>query len=283
MAEFASYHDESCVEMEMKVTTPKIYMASTRSRHVKPPCGAATPPSSSSSSELDPLLRDLVEKKLSLKMHVISMAAELKDARDRLASHELNDKDNMMSEGEFPVNNVAEQFNHHLHESRDPSRGQCKYYYSLRTESDTTDAFATAGCHNVNEILNILYDVATKNRENINQDLVFEDERVMHRYWILIFRYGDTAYRKSIGVSKYPIRIGTSVQYRCIVAEECMRVVFEDEHQPGSALWENKIKDLESQLGKHRRAVQELKGRLLKLEFCIQEQRPHLRKLQSKL
>lgn len=49
----------------------------------------AIPSSLSSSLELDPLLRDLVEKKLSLKRNVISMANALKDARNRLASQEL--------------------------------------------------------------------------------------------------------------------------------------------------------------------------------------------------
>lgn len=50
---------------------------------------AAVPSSMSSSPELNPLLRDLVEKKLSLKSNVTSMATELKDARNRLASQEL--------------------------------------------------------------------------------------------------------------------------------------------------------------------------------------------------
>lgn len=49
----------------------------------------AIPSSLSCSLELDPLLRDLVEKKLSLKRNVTAMATELRDARNRLASQEL--------------------------------------------------------------------------------------------------------------------------------------------------------------------------------------------------
>lgn len=49
----------------------------------------AIPSSLSYSLELDPLLRDLVEKKLSLKRNVTAMATELKDSRNRLASKEL--------------------------------------------------------------------------------------------------------------------------------------------------------------------------------------------------
>ncbi|RWV89031.1 hypothetical protein GW17_00048842 [Ensete ventricosum] len=43
---------------------------------------------SSSSVELDPLLKDLTEKKLSFKKNVVSLAAELKDVRRRLALQE---------------------------------------------------------------------------------------------------------------------------------------------------------------------------------------------------
>ena len=44
--------------------------------------------SSSSARELDPLLKDLTEKKQSFRRNVLSMAAELKDVRNRLASRE---------------------------------------------------------------------------------------------------------------------------------------------------------------------------------------------------
>lgn len=44
--------------------------------------------SSSSSLELDPLLKDLTEKKLSFRKNVVSLAAELRDVRNRLASQE---------------------------------------------------------------------------------------------------------------------------------------------------------------------------------------------------
>lgn len=44
--------------------------------------------SSSSSVELDPLLKDLTERKLSFKKNVVTLAAELKDAQRRLALQE---------------------------------------------------------------------------------------------------------------------------------------------------------------------------------------------------
>ncbi|KAJ8620421.1 hypothetical protein MRB53_028950 [Persea americana] len=53
-----------------------------------------------------------------------------------------------------------------------------------------------------------------------------------------------------------------------------------DEIKVMSAHWKLKTKELESQLEKHRRADQELKKRVLKLEFCLQEARSQTRKLQ---
>lgn len=55
--------------------------------------GERTPTSStscisSSSLELDPLLKDLTEKKLSFRKSVVSLAAELKDVRSRLSLQE---------------------------------------------------------------------------------------------------------------------------------------------------------------------------------------------------
>ena len=47
-----------------------------------------TRPCSSSSLGLDPLLKDLTEKKLSFRRNVASLASELKDVRHKLASQE---------------------------------------------------------------------------------------------------------------------------------------------------------------------------------------------------
>ncbi|KAI7734602.1 hypothetical protein M8C21_001410 [Ambrosia artemisiifolia] len=53
-----------------------------------------------------------------------------------------------------------------------------------------------------------------------------------------------------------------------------------DEIRVTSAHWKLKVQDLESQLEKHRRADQDLKKRVLKLEFCLHEARAQTRKLQ---
>ncbi|XP_068318680.1 nuclear envelope-associated protein 2-like isoform X1 [Pyrus communis] len=53
-----------------------------------------------------------------------------------------------------------------------------------------------------------------------------------------------------------------------------------DEIRVMSAHWKLKTKEFESQLEKQRRVDQELKKRVLKLEFCLQEARAQTRKLQ---
>ncbi|QCE07229.1 hypothetical protein DEO72_LG9g2246 [Vigna unguiculata] len=53
-----------------------------------------------------------------------------------------------------------------------------------------------------------------------------------------------------------------------------------DEIKIMSAHWKIKTKELESQLEKQRRTDQELKKKVLKLEFCLQEARSQTRKLQ---
>jgi hypothetical protein len=92
----------------------------------------------------------------------------------------LNDRNNSMSEGEFPVNNVAEQLNHleKCLESRDPTLRQFKDCYSLRTESDITDAFARVAFDNVNEFWRSILMSDRRNSENIDEDLIFQDDGV---------------------------------------------------------------------------------------------------------
>ncbi|XP_035822106.1 nuclear envelope-associated protein 2 isoform X4 [Zea mays] len=181
----------------------------------------AIPSSLSCSLELDPLLRDLVEKKLSLKRNVTAMATELRDARNRLASQELllaqeiearkfrneldgfrsqlpvmttllhcsyllgklNDRNNSMSEGEFPVNNLAEQLNHleKCLESRDPTLRQFKDCYSLRTESDITDAFARVAFDNDDGVAKPGEDIRALSAHWVNRSKELESQLDQHR------------------------------------------------------------------------------------------------------
>ncbi|KAL7003198.1 Nuclear envelope-associated protein 2 [Sarracenia purpurea var. burkii] len=67
---------------------------------------------------------------------------------------------------------------------------------------------------------------------------------------------------------------------KLLIAKDEEIAKLRDEIRIMSAHWKLKTKELESQLEKHRRVDQELKKRVLKLEFCLQEARAQTRKLQ---
>lgn len=67
---------------------------------------------------------------------------------------------------------------------------------------------------------------------------------------------------------------------KLLVVKDDEIVRLKDEIKIMSAHWKLKTKELESQLEKQRRADQDLKKRVLKLEFCLQEARSQTRKLQ---
>ncbi|XP_065854815.1 nuclear envelope-associated protein 2-like [Euphorbia lathyris] len=67
---------------------------------------------------------------------------------------------------------------------------------------------------------------------------------------------------------------------RLLVVKDEEIAKLKDEIRIMSAHWKLKTQDLESQLEKQRRAGQELKKRVLKLEFCLQDSRSQTRKLQ---
>ncbi|XP_023538313.1 nuclear envelope-associated protein 2-like isoform X2 [Cucurbita pepo subsp. pepo] len=67
---------------------------------------------------------------------------------------------------------------------------------------------------------------------------------------------------------------------RLLIAKDEEIARLRNEIKTMTAHWKLKTKELESQLEKQRRADQELKKRVLKLEFCLQEARTQTRKLQ---
>uniref|UniRef100_A0A2P2K246 Tropomyosin-like n=1 Tax=Rhizophora mucronata TaxID=61149 RepID=A0A2P2K246_RHIMU len=67
---------------------------------------------------------------------------------------------------------------------------------------------------------------------------------------------------------------------RVLTAKDEEIAKLKDEIRIMSAHWKLKTKELESQLEKQRRTDQDLKKRVLKLEFCLQEARAQTRKLQ---
>ncbi|XP_010943869.1 nuclear envelope-associated protein 2 isoform X1 [Elaeis guineensis] len=118
--------------------------------------GEKTSTSSSSSSELDPLLKDLTEKKLSFQRNIVSLAAELKDVRSRLALREESfaRESRTRQVAELKVTNMEEEIgrlqkclevrNEQLRASTSTSEQYLKELDDLRSQLSVTQATAEA-------------------------------------------------------------------------------------------------------------------------------------------
>ncbi|XP_008790504.1 nuclear envelope-associated protein 2-like [Phoenix dactylifera] len=118
--------------------------------------GEKTSTSSSPSSELDPLLRDLTEKKLSFQRNVVSLAAELKDVRSRLALQQesfaresrtrqvAESKVTGMEEEIGRLQKCLEERNEQLRASTSTSEQYLKELDDLRSQLSVTQATAEA-------------------------------------------------------------------------------------------------------------------------------------------
>ncbi|OEL25667.1 hypothetical protein BAE44_0013313, partial [Dichanthelium oligosanthes] len=236
---------------------------------------------------LDPLLRDLVEKKLNLKRNITSMAAELKDARNKLASQELL---------------VAQELEaRKCHNELDDLRLQLSI---TQATAESTAASAMSGLLHCSSLLEKLNDndnslsEATSPVSNVAEQLDHFHEYLKSRdlsrghlkdYSLTTESDSDImdAFVKAgfDNVNEL-MKIMPNVSPKNIenITDD---LIFEDDGIANlregiwvlSTHWENKIKELESQLDKHRRIVQELKRRILKLEFCLKEPRSRLWKL----
>ncbi|XP_030529520.1 nuclear envelope-associated protein 2-like isoform X2 [Rhodamnia argentea] len=271
---------------------------------------------------MDPLLRDLNEKKLSFRRNVVSLAAELKDVRSRLASKEQSFAKETLTrqEAETKANNLEEEI-HKLQEKLEERDGQlqasadCAEKYlkeldDLRSQLATTQATAEASAASAesaqHQCLALLKDLDEKNssimehehrvnvlaeqldnlqtdlqaRESSQKQLKDEVLRIEHDIMEALAKSGvgnDCELRKMLDEVS-PKNIDKINKLLLVKDEEIVRL--KDEIKIMSAHWKIKTKELESQLEKQRRADQELKKRVLKLEFCLQESRAQTRKLQ---
>lgn len=271
---------------------------------------------------IDPLLRDLNEKKQSFRRNVVSLAAELKDVRSRLASKEQSFAKETLTrqEAETKAKNLEEEI-HKLEEKLEESNGQLqasagsaekylKELDDLRSQLATTQVTAEASAVSAesaqHQCLALLKELDEKNSsimehehrvnvlaeqlDNLQKDLQaressqkqLKDEvlRVEHDIMQALAKSGvgkDCELRKVLDEVS-PKNIDKINKLLVVKDEEIVRL--RDEIKIMSAHWKIKTKELESQLEKQRRADQELKKRVLKLEFCLQESRAQTRKLQ---
>lgn len=274
--------------------------------------------SSSSSLELDPLLKDLTEKKLSFRKNVVSLATELKDVRNRLASQEesfiresqsrkvAEMKAKSMEEEVGKLQFCLDERNKQLMSHQE----YLKELDNLRSQLSFTQATAEASAASAqsaqSQCLSLLKELDEKNSSiKENQIRVSKlGEQLDHLQKDLQERelsqqqLKDEVLRIEQEIMQAVTKVGVNkdCELKRLLDEvspknlEKMNKLLDgkdgeiarlrDEIRFMSSHWKHKSKELESQLEKHRRTDQELKKKVLKLEFCLQEARSQLRKVQ---
>ncbi|KAF8401225.1 hypothetical protein HHK36_012154 [Tetracentron sinense] len=277
---------------------------------------------SSSVRDLDPLLKDLSEKKQTFRRNVVSLAAELKDVRSRLVSQEESfaretltrqaseTRGKSMEEKIFRLQQSLEDRNSQLQASDSTAKQYLKELDDLRSQLSATQATAEASAVSAQsaqlQCLALLKELDEKNSsikehedsvnrlgeqlDQLQKDLqAREASQIQLKDEILRMEQDIMQAVSKAGASKdcelrkildevSPKNFDMINKLLTVKDEEIAKL--RDEIRIMSAHWKLKTKDLESQLEKHQRADQELKKRVLKLEFCLQEARSQTRKLQ---
>ncbi|CAN6326614.1 unnamed protein product [Urochloa humidicola] len=277
----------------------------------------------SSSSDLDPLLKDLTEKQLSFRRNVVSLAAELKDVRNKLALQEqlfvsesqtrkvAETKARSMEEEVSKLQKCLQEKDEQLRSSTSSTEQYLHELDDLRTQLSFTRATAEASAASAKsaqlQCLSLLKELNEKdcslkehelrvNKLGEQLDLLQKDlqarelsQRQLKDEVIRIETDIMDAVAKAGSKSDKDnelLKILSDVSPRNVQnlnnllnAKDTEIARLREEIRILSAHWTNKTEELESQLEKHRRTDQELKKRVLKLEFCLQESQSQMRKL----
>ncbi|CAH9050559.1 unnamed protein product [Cuscuta epithymum] len=275
------------------------------------------PPASSSSSalvlsasrEVDPLLKDLSEKKQSFRRSVVSLAAELKEVRGRLASQaqsfaretltrqEAESRAKKMEEEINILQKNLEQKNWQIQASTSTAEKYLREVDDLRCKLSATQATADASAETAQAVqmqclelikelneksksLKEHEDCISKLKEQLNllqKDLQARASSQMQLKHQVLRIENDIrqALAKEFDEEVSPMRFKKIVELLSVKDQEIAKM--RDDIKTMSAHWELKTKELESQLEKRQRADQQLKKRVTKLEFCVQEARAKLR------
>ncbi|XP_028219849.1 nuclear envelope-associated protein 2-like isoform X1 [Glycine soja] len=183
---------------------------------------------------------------------------------------ELDEKNGSLREHEDRVLRLGEQLDNLQKDlqARESSQKQLKDEV-LRIEHDIMEALAKAGENKNCELRKILDEVSPKNFEKMNKLLGVKDEeiaklkdeiKIMSAQWKLKTRELESQVKLSWFAGVILIHLFSAFMSFLEVIGSCIC--------------------FKSQLEKQRRADQELKKKVLKLEFCLQEARSQTRKLQ---
>ncbi|VVB15212.1 unnamed protein product [Arabis nemorensis] len=278
--------------------------------------------SESVKTTVDPLLRDLDEKKESFRRNVVSMAAELKQVRGRLVSQEqlcvretlcrkeAETKAKNMEIEIFNLQKILEDRNCQLEASTSAAEKFLEEVDDLRSQlaltkelTETSAASAQSAQLQCSVLTEQLDDKTRSIREhevrvtelghqldNLQRDLrIRESSQKQLRDEVMRIeseiteavaksREGTECELRKLLEDVSPKKFERMNMLLAVKDEEIAKL--KDEIRLMSAHWKLKTKELESQLERQRRADQELKKKVLKLEFCLQEARSQTRKLQ---
>ncbi|KAE9446705.1 hypothetical protein C3L33_21392, partial [Rhododendron williamsianum] len=251
--------------------------------------------------DIDPLLKDLSERKQSFRQNVVSMAVELKEEEEIRAK---NTEEEMLR-----LQKSLEERNGQLQASASSSEKFLKELNDLKSQLSATEATADASAASAEsaqlQCFVLLRELDEKNstlkehevrvnrlgeqldllqkdlqaRESSQRQLKDDVLRIEHDIMQAIAKAGanqDCELRKLLEEVS-PNNFEKINRLLSVKDQEIAKL--RDETRIMSAHWKIKTEELESQLEKQRRADQELKKRVMKLEFCLQEARAQTRKL----
>ncbi|KAI8531785.1 hypothetical protein RHMOL_Rhmol11G0162400 [Rhododendron molle] len=272
--------------------------------------------------DIDPLLKDLSERKQSFRQNVVSMAVELKEVsifNAFFAPLAKKTKLYCVQEAEIRAKNTEEEMlrlqksleerNGQLQASASSSEKFLKELDDLKSQLSATEATADASAASAEsaqlQCFVLLRELDEKNsmlkehevrvnrlgeqldllqkdlqaRESSQRQLKDDVLRIEHDIMQAIAKAGanqDCELRKLL--EEVSPNNFEKINWLLSVKDQEIAKL-RDETRIMSAHWKIKTDELESQLEKQRRADQELKKRVLKLEFCLQEARAQTRKL----
>ncbi|KAI4349863.1 hypothetical protein L6164_010410 [Bauhinia variegata] len=280
------------------------------------------PVSSVPARDLDPLLKDLDERKQSFRRNVVSLAAELKEFRSRLASQEQSCAKETLTRQEAErkakkledeidtLHKKLEERNEQLQASASTTEKHLKELDSLRTLLAATRAAADASAASAQsaqlQCLELLKELDEKNNslkehedrvnrleeqlDNLQRDLQAREssqkqlkDEVVRIERDIMEALANSRVNKDCELRKLlnevsPKNFDKLNKLLLVKDEEIAKL--KDEIKIMSSHWKLKTEELEAKLEKQGRIDQELKKKVLKLEFCLQEARSQTRKLQ---
>lgn len=277
--------------------------------------------SSVAARDIDPLLKDLNEKKQSFRRNVVSLAAELKEARSRLISQEQSFARETLTrqEAEVKARNMEEEIdrlqkrleerNERLQASASTTEKYLNELDNLRTQIASTRAAAEASVASAQsadlQYAELVKELDEKNcslreqegrfirmgeqLDNLQKDLHAREssqkqlkDEVMRIEQDVREALAKAGANKNCELRKILDEVSPrnleKIHERLIVKDEEIAKL-KDDIKIVSSHSKFKIEELESRLEKRRCVDQELKKRMLKLEFCLQEARSQTRKL----